>query len=115
MLVISLLHTNILLTVLIMSCGLVKDRILCTRGKCCVEHVANMRESFVKVLVVKVDAKRLFVRYRRKRNDNIKMALQGVGWGHGRKLSVLGQGQVLCACECDKGNSGSIKWRVFLD
>jgi len=37
-----------------------------------VEHVADMRESFVKVLVGKVDAKRLFVRYRRKRNDNIK-------------------------------------------
>jgi len=33
-----------------------------------------------------------------------------VEWGLGRglKLSALGQGQVLCAFECDKGNSGSI-------
>jgi len=30
-------------------------------------------------------------------------------------LSVSGQGQVLCVCECDKGNSGSIKWWEFLD
>ena len=60
-LVTSLLHTNILLTVLIISCGLVKDRILCTRRKNCVEHESNMRESFVKVLVVKVDAKIILV------------------------------------------------------
>jgi len=54
-LVTSLLSTDILLTVFIMSCGLVKDRILYTRGKRCVEHVANMRESFVQVLVSKID------------------------------------------------------------
>jgi len=56
-LVTSLLRTNILLTVFIMSCGLVKDRILCTRGKGCVEHVADMRERFVQVLVGKIDAR----------------------------------------------------------
>ena len=77
-LVISLLHTNILLTVLIMSCGLVKDRILCTSRKNCVEHESNMRESFVKDLVVKVDAKILLVRSRRRWKNNIKMILQGL-------------------------------------
>jgi len=80
-----------------------------------VEHVANMRVSFVKVLVVKVNAKILLVRPKRRWKDNIKMVLQGVGWGLGMNLSVSGQGQVLCACECDKGNSGSIKWWEFLD
>ena len=30
------------------------------------------------------------------------------------KLSPSGQGQVLCAFECDKGNSGSIKrWELL--
>ena len=54
-LVTSLLRTDILLIVLIMSCGLVKDRILYTRGKICVEHMANMRERFVQILVGKFD------------------------------------------------------------
>ena len=114
-LVTSLLSTDILLTVLIMSCGLIKDRILYTRGKRCVDHVANMRERYIHVLVGKFDAKRLLVRPRRRWEDNNKMVLQGVGWVRGMNLSLLGQGQVLCVCECDKGNSGSIKCWKFLD
>jgi hypothetical protein len=74
-----------------------------------------MRDSFVKVLVVKVDAKRLLVRPRRRWKDNIKMVLEGVGWGLGINLSFSGQGQVLCVCECDKGNSDPIKCWEFLD
>jgi len=98
-----------------MSCGLVKDRILYTRGKRCVDHVANMRERYIHVLVGKFDAKRLLVRPRRRWENNNKMVLQGVGWVRGMNLSVLGQGQVLCVFEYNKGNSGSIKWREFLD
>ena len=30
-------------------------------------------------------------------------------------LPVSGQGKVMCACECDKGITGSIKWWEFLD
>jgi hypothetical protein len=37
------------------------------------------------------------------------MVLQGLVWGRELVLSALGQGQVLCACECDKGFSGFIK------
>jgi hypothetical protein len=37
------------------------------------------------------------------------MVLQGVEWERGMILSVQGQGQVLCSCDCDKGNSGSTK------
>jgi len=85
------------------------------KGKIRVEHVANMRESFVKNFVVKFDAKILLVRSRRRWKDNMKMVLQGVGWGLGMNLSVSRQGHVLCVCECDKGNSGSIKCWEFLD
>jgi len=87
-LVISLIRSNILLTVLIMSCGLVKDLIFSTRGNRCLEPVANMRERCVQVLVGKVDAKSLLVRPRRRWEDNTKMVLQGVGWGHGMNLSA---------------------------
>jgi len=75
-----------------MSCGLFKDRILYTRGKRYVEHVAKMRERFVQVLVDKVEARRLLVRPRNRWEDNTKMVLQGVGWGSGMNLSVSGQG-----------------------
>ena len=96
-----------------MSCGLVKGRILYTRGKRCVEHVAIMRERFIHDLVGKFDAKRLLVRPRRRWENNNKMVLQGVGWGRGMILSV--SGQVLCVCECDKGNSGSINcWECLV-
>ena len=78
-LVTSLLRTVILLTVLIMSCGLVKDRILYTRGKRCVDHVANMRERYIHVLVGKFDAKRLLVRPRRRWENNNKMVFKE--WG----------------------------------
>ena len=37
------------------------------------------------------------------------MVLQVVGRARGLKLSALGQGKDVCACDCDKGNSGSIK------
>ena len=51
---------------------------MCTSRKNCVEHESNMRESFVKDLVVKVDAKILLVRSRRRWKNNIKMILQGL-------------------------------------
>jgi len=43
------------------------------------------------------------------------MVLHGVGWGCGIDLFASGQGQVLCASDCDKGNLGSIKRWEFLD
>jgi len=43
------------------------------------------------------------------------MVLQVVGWGCGLKLSASGQVQVLCVCECDWGNLGSIKCWEFRD
>jgi hypothetical protein len=72
-----------------------------------------MRERCTHVLVGKFDAKRLLVSRRKRWEDNTKMVLQGVGWGRGMYLSV--SGQVLCVCECDKGNSVSLKCCEVLD
>ena len=58
------LRTIYVLAVLIMSCGLVTYRILSTKGKRYVEHVANIGERCVQVLVSKPEGKRLLVRPR---------------------------------------------------
>jgi hypothetical protein len=79
------------------------------KGKGRVRHVPNMRERFVRVLVGNPDAKGLFVRPRRRWEDNTKVVLQGVAWRRGLKLYPSGQGQLVCSFECGKGNSGSIK------
>jgi hypothetical protein len=84
-------------------------------GKRCVEHVVNMRERCVQVLVGKLDAKRLIVRPRRRWEENTKMVLQGVWTRRGLKLSASGQGQLLCACEGKKGNSGFVKCWELID
>jgi len=46
-------------------------------------HVARMgvRRSVYKILVVKTKGKRQLGRPRRRREDNIKMDLQEMGWG----------------------------------
>jgi hypothetical protein len=54
----SLISTDRTLTVLIESRGLFEGRILSTRGKRLVAHVANMGERCVEVLVVKPEGKR---------------------------------------------------------
>jgi hypothetical protein len=50
-----------------------------------VGHVARMgeRRGVHRVLVAKTGGKRPLGRPRRRREDNIKMDLQEVGWGHG--------------------------------
>jgi hypothetical protein len=73
-----------------------------------------MGERFLQVLVSKTEGKGLLVRHRRRRENNTKIVLQGEEWGRGLKLSASRQGQVLCACECDEGYSGSIKDRNIL-
>ena len=61
-----------------MSCGLVQDRLLSIKGKRCMEHVANMREKPVLVLLGKSEGKRLSVSPRRRWEDNNKVVLQVV-------------------------------------
>ena len=91
-----------------MSCGLVRGRNLSTNVNICVEHLTIMGERCVQVLVSKYEGKILLVRPRLRWEDNNKMVSQELFWGRGLKLSASGQGQVLCACECNKGNLGSI-------
>ena len=56
-----------------MACGLFQNRILSTRGKRWMEHIANMGKRCVQVLVSKPQGKRLLVRSRRRWEDNNKM------------------------------------------
>jgi len=53
-------------------------------------------------------------RPRRRREDNIKLELQVVSWGHGLDWSGSGKGQVAGICECGNEISGSIKCGEFL-
>ena len=75
----SLIRIDCTFPVLIMSSGLVKGRILSTRGKGLVAHVANLGESCVQDLVGKHEGKRLVGRPRHRWEDNIKMGPKEVG------------------------------------
>jgi hypothetical protein len=88
---------------------------LFTKGKRWIEHVADVGERCVPVLVGKQNAKRLFVRLSCRWENNTKMVIQAVVWERGMNLYALRQGQVVSSCECDKGNSGSIKCWELLD
>jgi hypothetical protein len=48
------------------------------------QHVGEERRDAYRVLVGKPDRKRPLGRHRRRWEDNIKMYLQEVGWGHGQ-------------------------------
>jgi hypothetical protein len=67
------------------------------------------------VLVGKPEGKRPFGRPRLRREDNIKVDLQEVGWGYGLVRFGSGQGQVAVSCECGNRPSGSKKCGTFLD
>ena len=75
----TLIRTECTFTVLVMSCGLVKGRILCTRGKRLVVYVANVGKGCVQDLVGKPEGKRLLGRPRHRWEDNNKMGPKEVG------------------------------------
>jgi hypothetical protein len=68
-----------------------------------------------RVLVGKPEGRRLLGRPRRRWEDNIKMDLKNVGWGHKPYGSGSGHGQVLGSCICGNKPSGSIKFGEFLE
>jgi hypothetical protein len=75
-------------------------------------HVARMRarREAYRVLVGRPDGKGPLGRSKPRWEDNIKIDLQGMGWGgHGLDCSGPGQGQVTGSCECGNETSGSIK------
>jgi hypothetical protein len=67
------------------------------------------------VLVEKPKRRRLLGRPRHRWENNIKMDVRDVGWGHGLDRSVLGLGQVAGSFECGNDLSGSIKFGEVLE
>ena len=63
----------------------------------------------------KPEARRPLGRPKPSWEDNIKMDLRKVGWGHGLGRAGSGQGQVSGSCECSNEPSGSIKCGEFLE
>ena len=55
-----------------------------------------------RILVGKPDGRKPLGKPRRRWEDNIKMDLIEVGWGHGLDRSGSGQGQVAGSCKCGK-------------
>jgi hypothetical protein len=68
-----------------------------------------------RVLVEKPDGRRPLGIPRRRREDNIKMDLREVRWGHRLDRSGSGQGQVADCCECGDEPSSFIKCGEFLE
>jgi hypothetical protein len=66
-------------------------------------------------LVGKPEGMKALVKPRRRWEDNIKMDLKGVGWGHGFDRSVSEQGQVASCCESCNEPSDSIKCEKYFD
>jgi len=73
------------------------------------------RTGVYRVLVGKPEGKSPIGRPRRSWEDNIKMKIDDVGWGHGLDRCCSGQGQVAGTCECADKLPGSIKCGEFLD
>ena len=73
------------------------------------------RRGVYKVLVGKPQGRRPHGSPRRKWEDNIKMDLREVGWGHVLDRSGSGQGQVADCCEYGNEPSGSIRCGEFSD
>jgi hypothetical protein len=80
-------------------------------------HVARMgeRRGAYRALEGKPEGRRPLGRPRRRWEDNIKMDLREVGWGHVLDRSRSGQGQVAGCCEYSNEPSGSIKCGEFPD
>ena len=73
------------------------------------------RRGASKVLVGKPDGRRSLSRPRHRRDDNIKIDIRDVEWGHGLDRSDSGKEQVAGCCECGNEPSVSIKCGEFCD
>jgi hypothetical protein len=73
------------------------------------------RRGACRVLVQKPEEQRLLGTLRCRREDNIKMGLQEVGWGAWTGLICIRIGKVAVCCEYGNEPSGSIKCGEFLD
>jgi len=73
------------------------------------------RRGVYRVLVEKSEGKRPLGRPRPRWEDNIKMDLQKVVWGHGLDRAGSGQGQMAGTCKYCTEPLGFIKCGEFLD
>jgi len=88
----------------------IKSRIMRRAG-----HIACIGEKCIQGLGGKTWGKEVSWRPRCRWEDNIKMSLQEVGWGHGLDWSGSGYGQMAGTCECSNEPSYSIKCGEYLD
>jgi hypothetical protein len=63
----------------------------------------------------KPDGKRPLAREKDRLDDNIKMRVSEVRWGHGLDWSGSLYGQVAGSCDCRTKPPGLIKYREFLN
>ena len=80
-------------------------------------HVPRMgkgRRTY-RVLVGKPEGRGRLGRLRCRWDDNIKMDLRELGWGHGLNRCGSGLGQMAGCCEYGNESSGSMKCGEFLD
>jgi hypothetical protein len=73
------------------------------------------RRCTYRALMGKPEEKKPLGRPRRRWENNNKMDLQEVGWGHGLDLSGLEKEQVEGSCERGNDPSGFTKFEEFLD
>ena len=93
-------------------------RMIKSRSMRWVGRVARMdeRRGVYRVLVGKPEGKKPLGRARSRWEDNIKMAVQEVGWGRGTGWLVLDQDRVVAGpCTCGKEPSGLIKFEELFD
>jgi hypothetical protein len=89
-------HTKCLLN--IMYVLLLSTKYFAEMGRAC--SMYRGEERCIQGFGVKTWGRRTLGRSRRRWEDNIKMDLREVGWGHRLDSSGSGQGQVAGCCEC---------------
>ena len=73
------------------------------------------RRGVYRVLVGKPERRRPLERPRHRWENNIKMDLREVGWGHRLDRSGSGSRRVAGSCKCGDKPSGSIKCGEFVE
>ena len=109
---IHMTHTKCLLN--IMYVLFLSTKYFAEMGRACSMYRGG-EERCIQGFGVKTWGRRTLGRPRRRWEDNIKMDLREVGWGHRLDSSGSGQGQVVDCCECGNEPSSSIKWWKFLE
>jgi len=90
----------------------VKHWTFVTDGTCSMHGVD---ESCIRNLVAKPEGVQPLGKPRRRCEDNIKLYIQEVGYGHGLNWYVAGYGEMACSCKCGNDFLDSIKCGKFFE